>query len=127
MVWDRFRKKKRKRSQKSMQSESARLKEEEALLDFEISLEKARKRVAKKRRSQSTFGKFSKEATGLVSTVGKGIASAADTVFGGGPPPQKANPPPKANKKSTKKKKKKTSKKPKLKKKKDDDYFFPFF
>jgi len=122
LVFDRFRKKKRKRSQKSMQSESARLKEEEALLDFEISLEKTRKRVAKKRRSQSTFGKFSKEAAGLVSTVGKGIVSAADTVFGGGPPEAKS--PPKANKKSTKKKKKKASKTPKRKKDKDDDFGF---
>ena len=94
MVFERFRKKK---TREEMQAEVDSLIEEEKRLDFKIGYDKVRKRVAGKRRSQSTVGK-----------IGRGLASAADTVFGG--PPQKTNKRPKAKKK-----------------KKEDDWFIPLF
>ena len=95
MVFDKLRKKK---TQEEMQDEIDALLEEEKRLDLKIGYDKISKRVADKRRSQSVAGK-----------IGKGIKSAADTVFGG--PPKKTS-----NKKSS------TSKK----KKKEDDWFIPF-
>ena len=93
MVFDKLRKKK---TQQEMQDEIDALLKEEKRLDLKIGYDKISKRVAGKRRSQSTVGK-----------IGRGLASAADTVFGG--PPQKTNKKPKAKKK-----------------KKEDDWFIPF-
>ena len=114
-------KKKRRRSKKSMDNELAKIKEEETLLDFETSLDDARKRVAQKRRSKSTLSKMGKETIGIAGSLGRGIVKAADTVFGG-PPPRAYTPPKVVKKPPTTRKKKKA----RPTKKKEEDDFFPF-
>jgi len=102
-VFERFRKKK---TREEMQAEIDSLIEEEKRLDFKIGYDKITKRVDEKRHSQSTIRK-----------IGKGLRSAADTVFGG--------PPPQTNRENKPKRARKN--KPKKKKKKDEDFFTPFF
>lgn len=103
-MFDRFRKKK---TREEVQAEIDALIEEEDSLDFKKGYDKISKRVAGKRRSQSTVGRFGRDAVSAAGKIGRGVASAADTVFGG--------PPPKSNKKSKAKKKKE-----------EDDWFIPF-